>query len=66
MQPPSIHPNCYKKNWLSFFLSYKKEQMPCLSTKERKGKLHIAAKEFNDKLLNLVTIQYGIKKAWCN
>ena len=40
--------------------------MPRLSTKERKGKLRIAAKEFNDKLLNLVTIQYGIKKAWCN
>ena len=37
--------------------------MPRLPTKERKGKLHIAAKEFNDKLLNLVTIQYGIKKA---
>ena len=31
--------------------------MPSLSTKERKAKLCVANKEFNDKLLNLVTMQ---------
>ena len=31
--------------------------MPSLSAKERKAKLRIAIKEFNDKLLNLVTMQ---------
>ena len=31
--------------------------MPSLSTKERKAELCVANKEFNDKLLNLVTMQ---------
>ena len=34
--------------------------MPSLSTKERKAKQRIAIKEFDDELLNLVTIQHEI------
>ena len=44
------------------FLSYKKEKMPNLSTKEKKAKRRIVVKEFNDELLNLVMIQYEMKK----
>ena len=33
------------------FLSYEKEEMPNLSARERKTKLRVAIKEFNDKLL---------------
>ena len=36
--------------------------MPSLSTKERKAKLRVAIKEFNDELLNLVTIQDKLEK----
>ena len=36
--------------------------MPSLSTKESKAKLRIAAKDFNDELLNLVTIQFEIEQ----
>ena len=38
--------------------------MPSLSTKERKAKLHVAIKEFNDDLLNLVTIQDKLEKIY--
>ena len=55
------HPNCYKKNF-HVFLSYKKEKMPSLSTKERKTKLCTVIKEFHDKLLNLVKIQDKMDK----
>ena len=55
------HPNCYKKKF-HFFLSYKKEKMPSLSTKERKTKLCTVIKEFHDKLLNLVKIQDKMDK----
>ena len=34
--------------------------MPSLSTKGRKAKQRIAIKEFDDELLNLVTIQHEI------
>ena len=47
---------------ITFFLSYKKEKMPNLSTKEKKAKRRIVVKEFNDELLNLVMIQYEMKK----
>ena len=36
--------------------------MPSLSTKERKAKLCIAIKAFNDELLNVVKIQYKMEK----
>ena len=36
--------------------------MPNLSTKEKKAKRRIVVKEFNDELLNLVMIQYEMKK----
>ena len=55
------HPNCYKKKF-HVFLSYKKEKMPSLSTKERKTKLCTVIKEFHDKLLNLVKIQDRMDK----
>ena len=55
------HPNCYKKK-CHVFLSYKKEKMPSLSTKERKTKLCTVIKEFHDKLLNLVKIQDKMDK----
>ena len=55
------HPNCYKKKF-HVFLSYKKEKMPSLSTKERKTKLCTVIKEFHDKLLNLVKIQDKMDK----
>ena len=55
------HPNCYKKK-SHVFLSYKKEKMPSLSTKERKTKLCTVIKEFHDKLLNLVKIQDKMDK----
>ena len=45
-----------------FFLLYKKDKMPSLSTKERKAKLCIAIKAFNDELLNVVKIQYKMEK----
>ena len=45
-----------------FFLLYKKDKMPSLSTKERKAKLCIAIKAFNDELLNIVKIQYKMEK----
>ena len=38
--------------------------MPSLSTKERKAKLRVAIKEFNDELLNLVTIQDKLEKIY--
>ena len=38
--------------------------MPRLSTKERKAKLCVAIKEFNDELLNLVTIQDKLEKIY--
>ena len=38
--------------------------MPRLSTKERKAKLCVAIKEFNDELLNLVTIQDKYEKIY--
>ena len=38
--------------------------MPSLSAKERKAKLRIAIKEFNDKLLNLVTMQDKMEKIY--
>ena len=38
--------------------------MPSLSTKERKAKLHVAIKEFNDELLNVVKIQDKMKKIY--
>ena len=57
----SVHPNHYKKNYF-FFIQYKKRKMPSLSTKERKAKLRVAIKEFNDELLNLVTIQDKLEK----
>ena len=43
-------------------MSCKKEKIPRLSTKERKAKLLMAVKEFNDELLNLVTIQNEMEK----
>ena len=36
--------------------------MSSRSTKEKKAKLLMTAKEFNDELLNLVTIQYEMEK----
>ena len=38
--------------------------MPSLSSKERKANLRIAIKEFNDKLLNLVTMQDKMEKIY--
>ena len=38
--------------------------MPSLSTKERKAELRVAIKEFNDELLNLVTIQDKLEKIY--
>ena len=43
-------------------LSYEKEEMPSLSARERKTKLRVAIKEFNDKLLDLVMIQDKMEK----
>ena len=51
-----------QKKFLCFFLLYKKDKMPSLSTKERKAKLCIAIKAFNDELLNVVKIQYKMEK----
>ena len=45
-----------------FSLTYKKEKMLSLLTKERKAQWSIAAKEFNNELLNLVTIQNKMEK----
>ena len=50
-----VHPNHYKK--FLRFIEYQKEKMLILSTEERKAKLRIANKEFNDELLSLVKIQ---------
>ena len=44
------------------FLSCEKEEMPSLSARERKTKLRVAIKEFNDKLLDLVMIQDKMEK----
>ena len=38
--------------------------MPSLSTKERKAKWHVAIKEFNDELLNIVKIQDKMEKTY--
>ena len=61
IRPLSVDPNHYKKNYV-FFFSYKKEQMPSLLTKERKAKRSIVIKEYNDELLNCVTIQDKMEK----
>ena len=45
-----------------FSLTYKKEKMLSLLTKERKAQWSIAAKEFNNESLNLVTIQNKMEK----
>ena len=68
MQLLPVDTNC-------FFLLYKKEEMPSLSTKERKAKLrastkerkarrHIVIKELNDELSNLTKIQYETEKIY--
>ena len=58
------HPKQLLKND-TFFLSYKKQKMPCQSKKwknavpikkKRNAKLHAANREFNDELLNVVKI----------
>ena len=64
MRSISVHSNHNKKKIYVFFLSYKKEKMPSLSTKKRKAKLCVAIKEFNDELLNLVTIQDKYEKIY--
>ena len=46
-----------------FFLSCKKE-CQCQSTKERKAKLRLAIKEFNDELLNVVKMQDKMEKIY--
>ena len=40
MRSLSVHSNHYKKIFYVIFLSYKKEKMPKLSTKERKAKFN--------------------------
>ena len=58
MRSLSVHSNHYKKFFLTFlFIQYKKIKMLSVSTKERKAKLHVVIKRFNDELLNIVTIQ---------
>ena len=50
-----------------FFLhtqNIRKKKMPSLSTKERKAKWHVAIKEFNDELLNIVKIQDKMEKTY--
>ena len=64
MRSISVHSNHNKKKIYVFFLSYKKEKMSSLSTKKRKAKLCVAIKEFNDELLNLVTIQDKLEKIY--
>ena len=48
------------------FLTYKKEKMLSLFTKERKAQWSIAVKEFNNESLNLVTIQNKMEKKNCS
>ena len=49
----------------AFFLkSYKKEKMPSQSTKERKAKLCVVIKEFNDELLNVVKVHDKMEKKY--
>ena len=55
------HLNHYKQI-SRLFNHTRKKKMPSLSTKERKAKLLVAIKEFNDRLLNVVRSSMKWKK----